>query len=61
MTHEELYRKLDGLWHDSYKAPGYKALRAVVELHQQLDDNSCYDCVTWYPCPTIQAIEKALS
>ena len=33
---------------------------AVVELHQQLDDNSCRHCVTWYPCDTIQAIERQL-
>ena len=34
MTHDELLARLEGLWHDSFKAPGYKALRAVVELHQ---------------------------
>ncbi|NBR25743.1 MAG: hypothetical protein EBU08_18560 [Micrococcales bacterium] len=34
MTHDELSRQLEGLWHDSYKAPGYMALRAVVELHK---------------------------
>jgi hypothetical protein len=34
MTHDELSKKLEGLWHDSYKAPGYMALRAVVELHK---------------------------
>ena len=72
MTHDELSKKLEGLWHDSFKAPGYQALRAVVELHNPVTDY--YDCynlmckacsveelVTDYPCPTIQAIEKELS
>jgi len=62
MTYDELleavnsptYRQSRTLEHP------YIALRAVVELHQQLDDNSCRDCVTWYPCLTIQAIEKEL-
>ena len=34
MTHDELLERLEGLWHDSFKAPGYSALRAVVELHK---------------------------
>ena len=62
MTYDELleavnsptYRQSRTLEHP------YIALRAVVELHQQLDDNSCRDCVTWYPCETIKAIEKEL-
>ena len=37
MTHDELSKKLEGLWHDSYKAPGYMALRAVVEYHEPFD------------------------
>lgn len=76
MTHEELSRKVEGLWHDSFKAPGYAALRAVVALHKPLLFNgrfsSYYLCeicsdtyeyvgdVVEYPCPTIQAIEKEL-
>ena len=67
MTHDELLAELDSQI-ESSKAVGCdckscdnaKALRAVVELHQQLDDNSCRDCVTWYPCDTIKAIEKEL-
>ena len=71
MTHDDLSKKIEGLWHDSFKAPGYQALRAVVELHNPVTDY--YDCynlmckacsveelVTDYPCPTIQAIEKEL-
>ena len=70
MTHDELLAQLEGLWHDSYKAPGYQALRAVVELHPPqeitLPNGSwaygCKECHSWtYPCPTIQAIEKELS
>ena len=34
MTHDELLKRLEGLWHDSFKAPGYQSLRAVVELHK---------------------------
>ena len=37
MTHDELSKKLEGLWHDSFKAPGYQALRAVVELHKPVE------------------------
>jgi hypothetical protein len=73
MTHDELSRQLEGLWHDSYKAPGYTALRAVVDLHKPsfavVDGVKglewCYQCADQrgyakYPCPTIQAIEKEL-
>jgi hypothetical protein len=66
MTHDELSKKLEGLWHDSYKAPGYMALRAVVEYHEPFDftwgeetETAC-NCGEFYPCPTIQAIEKEL-
>jgi hypothetical protein len=50
----------------------YKALRAVVELHEAYESESfgvmrqwCTECSTedynlHYPCPTIQAIEKEL-
>ena len=70
MTHDELSRQLEGLWHDSYKAPGYMALRAVVELHKPQEITlpngewgaNCGHCDIGftYPCPTIQAIEKEL-
>ena len=69
MTHDELSRQLEGLWHDSYKAPGYMALRAVVEFHKPIcDDPNC--CINqggcecgedFYPCLTVQVIEKELS
>jgi hypothetical protein len=41
-----------------------KALRAVVELHQQINgrEANCVACfMNTYDCPTIQAIEKELS
>jgi hypothetical protein len=73
MTHDELSKKLEGLWHDSFKAPGYAALRAVVELHKPAfavvdgvkGAQWCYQCADQrgyakYPCPTIQTIEKEL-
>jgi len=69
MTHDELSRQLEGLWHDSYKAPGYQALRAVVELHKPQEITlpngewgfNCAECDGYtYPCPTIHAIEKEL-
>ena len=64
MTHEKLLEKLADIAHnkDAHEARNYYllALRAVVKLHQQIDDNSCYHCATWYPCSTIQAIEKEL-
>jgi len=47
---------------------GYKALRAVVELHKPDKFGDCVGCdnplspTNWcYPCPTIQAIEKELA
>jgi hypothetical protein len=65
MTHDELSKKLEGLWHDSFKAPGYQALRAVVELHkpeaqEHRQYEKCWNCNLVYPCPTIQSIEKEL-
>lgn len=76
MTHDELLAKIDGLTYmlmENEVPSGYKALRAVVELHkpEPYDYNeeirftcSCNQIVPEflnpYPCPTIQAIEKEL-
>lgn len=64
MTHDELLAKLWILPADvteqEHGTKAVNALRAVVELHQLRDDNSCQHCVTWYPCDTIQVIEKEL-
>ena len=79
MTHDEL---LDRIAQEGLKPDGnvlntrlVLALRAVVELHTPIYDNSCSDpdccggpypdlcddCGDNYPCPTIQAIEKELA
>jgi len=61
MTHDELLTKInydiEGNPYDEYMS----ALRAVVELHRPIS-NMCLHCGedTYYPCPTIQAIEKEL-
>jgi hypothetical protein len=84
MTHDELLEEIDDRFSDtcdahcescSTKNFPIKALRAVVELHKPISDNSCYDpgccggpypdlcgiCSEHYPCETIEAIEKELS
>lgn len=72
MTHDELLKKIEGLWHDSFKAPGYQALRAIVQLHSASPEGRyekpiCTECsftetghYVFYPCRNIQAIEKEL-
>jgi hypothetical protein len=65
MTHDDLSKKIEGIWHDSFKNPGYKALRTVVELHKPFEidregNYNCQECEWEYPCPTIQSIEKEL-
>ena len=69
MTHDEL---LDRIAQEGLKPDGnvlntrlILAFRAVVELHKpELDGLICGECTAseseWYPCPTIQAIEKEL-
>jgi hypothetical protein len=67
MTHDELSKKLEALWHDSFKDPVYATLRAVVEYHEPFEftwgeetETACY-CGEMYPCPTIQTIERELN
>jgi hypothetical protein len=76
MTHQELLDKLAYTPHtDPNGKYMYRALRAVVELHKpenrRGDKPFCSVCYTegqpyeiaddvYYPCPTIQAIEKEL-
>ena len=75
MTHDELLAEIDAKLIWLYSSPygnGWKATRAVVELHKPMaptvpvqthDDywyGLCDDCIKTYPCPTIQAIEKEL-
>ena len=78
MTHDELLAKIDvELVTHGQRGNIVKhsfALRAVVELHKPVSDNSCSDlgccggpypdlceiCSEQYPCETIQDIEKEL-
>ena len=68
MTHDELLAKIGNPINEGYEYGDIvfnKALRAVVELHKpELDGLICGECTAseseWYPCPTIQAIEKEL-
>jgi hypothetical protein len=75
MTHEELLARVQYNQGYQMGLDGYKicsALRAVVELHRRDKDGCCSaycvrvddDGYAWhqsfYPCPTIQAIEKEL-
>ena len=70
MTHDELLASIERMMnHDAIFMKS--AIRAVVELHKPMSDRmpDCAECVTihqgetdvvFYPCPTIQAIEKEL-
>jgi hypothetical protein len=68
MTHDELLAEIDFLPLDGLHKWFQPALRAVVELHKATtfeDDELgdmilCSKCITAYPCPTIQVIEKEL-
>ena len=78
MTHDELLKDINEYVRQCEEGirmegeQGYKALRAVVELHKPIDnpnfpdsDRWCWQCAEGrgyakYPCPTIQAIEKEL-
>jgi hypothetical protein len=66
MTHNDLSKKIESLWHDSFKDPVSAALRAVVKYHEPFDftwgeetETAC-NCGEFYPCPTIQAVQKEL-
>jgi hypothetical protein len=64
MKYEELIKVLEGLWHDSFKIPAYKALLDVAKFHKPFDFKlgdgnftSCEGCgEADYPCPTILVI-----
>ena len=68
LSHDELLEELNEIIKDfdqkyDNSNPYYKALRAVVELHRNVD-GACWECQDAiyheYPCPTIRAIEKEL-
>ena len=65
MTYEELYKKVEGIWHDSFKSPEMIALWNVVKLHTPTPEGRypkllCQGCSMTevnlyvdYPCQTI--------
>jgi hypothetical protein len=72
MTHDKLLARIESKQQDYYADDqSLNALRAVVELHKPTspkqigtgyvgDIDMCSQCKSYYPCPTIQAIEKEL-
>lgn len=74
MKHEELLAKMnyevtaaefEDACGDGNDPRVARSLRAVVELHKPVEHAEgtwCSGCMAteWYPCPTIQAIEKEL-
>jgi hypothetical protein len=70
MTHDELLAELTDTGPVYARVSLYSALRAVVELHEPINSIRgivCRHCFTdalhrteFYPCLTIQAIEKEL-
>jgi len=71
MKHSDLLSDIDSNHYRESRTPEtpYLALRAVLELHKPQDitlpngdwGNNCIECDgLFYPCPTIQAIEKEL-
>lgn len=74
MTHDELLEKIkeySAVMGDASRRPFYDAMLAVVELHEPIDSIRgivCIHCFTdalhrteFYPCPTIEAIERELA
>jgi len=63
MTHDELLEVIN-VYNDGKGDSFANALRAVVELHRNVD-GACWECQDAiyheYPCPTIRAIEKELN
>jgi len=66
MTYQELYRKVEAIWHDSWKSSETTALFNVVKLHKPFDFTlggepfTACECGNEYPCKTIETIEKEL-
>jgi hypothetical protein len=64
MTHQELLEIIDFLPLEGMHRSFQTALRAVVELHQQINgrEANCVACfMNTYDCPTIEAIKKELA
>lgn len=72
MTYDQLYKKVEGLWHDSFKSESWTIIWNIVKLHKAIDnpnfpesDPWCWQCAEGrgyakWPCSTIQAIIKEL-
>jgi hypothetical protein len=66
MTHDELKVLIEEKFNNQsplHDAQIVNSLYRVVELHKMVETINkvlCEDCVTDYPCPTIQAIEKEI-
>jgi hypothetical protein len=64
MTHDELLELIETseeFYDDGLNAtPAWSGLRSVVELHKP-EYTRCIECESFYPCTTIQAIEKELA
>lgn len=67
MTYDELYRKVEGLWHDSWKDKSWKIVWDIIKFHEPFDFTieeesfTACRCNEMYPCPTIETIMEALS
>lgn len=63
MTRNKLMAKIEDRFEEDNHHLLKDALRAVVELHRNVD-GACWECQDSiyheYPCPTIRAIEKEL-
>lgn len=66
MTYEDLYKKVEGFWHDSYKSQPWTIIWDIVKLHKEFDFmwgkeryKGC-SCGEEYPCATIKLIEGKL-
>jgi hypothetical protein len=66
MTHDELLAKIeDDFDYDSVNHKFQYAVRAIVELHKPVLKSKnkyiCEGCNLFYPCETIQVVEKELA
>ena len=66
MTYDELYKKVEAEWHDSFKSTSWTIIWDIVKLHQEYDfewGNETFlhcKCGEEYPCATIKLIEGKL-
>lgn len=66
MSYEELFKKVEGFWHDSFKSKAWSIVWDIIKFHKPFDFTigeesfTACRCNEMYPCPTIQAIEAEL-